>query len=171
MRLSQLLNAQGQKIVCATDDTGTSRKLADVAGIRELAMQALQTQTKLTDLALACATEEVVDLVAALDEGRVLTPIDHPDPAHLLVSGSGLSHKAWVATEPDHGPDEDAWPDHFKTLMLGQRGGKPAPGEWGRSLNGSSRAMATSSFHLVARWSILFMAWGRARRPRSQVST
>ncbi len=131
MRLSQLLNAQGQKIVCATDDTGTSRKLADVAGIRELAMRALQTQTKLTDLALACATGEVVDLVAALDEGRVLTPIDHPDPAHLLVSGSGLSHKAWVAIEPDHGPDEDAWPDHFKTLMLGQRGGKPASGEWG----------------------------------------
>jgi len=131
MRLSQLLDDQGQKMVCATNADGTSRRLANVADIRALAMEAVEAQTGLPALINDRLTEEVIDLHAALDAGRILTPIDHPDPAHLLVSGSGLSHKAWVAIEPDHGPNEAAWPDHFKTLMLGQRGGKPAAGEWG----------------------------------------
>ncbi|MEM6891783.1 MAG: AraD1 family protein [Pseudomonadota bacterium] len=131
MRLSQLLDEDGQKMVCATDGEGVTRKLANVAGIRELAMEAIETQTGLPAAAEGHMTDEIVDLSAALKDGRVLTPIDHPDPAHVLVSGSGLSHSAWVDLEPDRGTDEDAWPDHYKTLMLGQRGGKPAQGEWG----------------------------------------
>ncbi|SLN73472.1 Fumarylacetoacetate (FAA) hydrolase family protein [Roseovarius albus] len=131
MRLSQLLNEQGQKMVCATDANGISRKLAGVSDIRSLAMGVVNSQTNLPAVVNDHLTDEVIDLGAALESGRVLTPIDHPDPAHLLVSGSGLSHKAWVTVEPDHGTDESTWPDHYKTLMLGQRGGKPATGNWG----------------------------------------
>ena len=131
MRLSQLLDETGQKIVCATDANGISRKLSGTAGLRELAVAALEKKTKLPDMIKARVTDDVIDLAAALEEDRILSPIDHPDPAHVLVSGSGLSHKSWVALEPDHGADESKWPDHFKTLMLGQRGGKPARGDWG----------------------------------------
>ncbi len=33
-----------------------------------------------------------------LARGRVLPPIDHPDPAHLLVTGTGLTHLGSAAT-------------------------------------------------------------------------
>jgi hypothetical protein len=33
-----------------------------------------------------------IDIPAALAEGRVLAPIDHPDPAHLVLTGTGLTH-------------------------------------------------------------------------------
>ena len=46
----------------------------------------------LVETHLTSSPEEKVDLEAAYAEGRVLPPIDHPDPAHLLVTGTGLSH-------------------------------------------------------------------------------
>ena len=33
-----------------------------------------------------------------LAKGRVLPPVDHPDPAHLLVTGTGLTHLGSAAT-------------------------------------------------------------------------
>ena len=33
-----------------------------------------------------------VDIRQALAEKRVLAPLDHPDPAHLVVTGTGLTH-------------------------------------------------------------------------------
>ncbi len=131
MRLSQVLDNHGKKFVCATDDDGISRKLADTPGIRALALQAIEAHCSLPTLINDRMTDEIINLAAALEDGRILCPIDHPDPAHLIVGGSGLSHKAWVDLEPDRGEDENAWPDHYKTLMLGLHGGKPAKGEWG----------------------------------------
>lgn len=131
MRLSQLVDAAGQKIVCATGDDGTSRKLTGVADIRSLALSAIESGRTLPEIAAGLQSDEVIDLAQALDEGRVLVPIDHPDPAHVWVSGSGLSHVAWLNAEPDHGADEAAWPDHYKTLMLGKRRGKPGAGTFG----------------------------------------
>lgn len=131
MRLSQVLAETNEKIVCATDESGVSRRLRDTPDIRSLATDAVTGGTTLPALVAHRQTDEQIDLAAALDVGRVLCPVDHPDPAHLMVSGSGLSHRSWIALEPDHGPDEDKWPDHYKTLMLGMRGGRPAADEWG----------------------------------------
>ena len=41
---------------------------------------------------------EVVDRATLLAEGRMLAPIDHPDPAHLYVTGTGLTHLGSAAT-------------------------------------------------------------------------
>ncbi|MES0884099.1 AraD1 family protein [Roseibium sp. SCP14] len=131
MRLSQLIDDQGQKILCATDDAGVSRKLADVSDLRSLALQAIEENKSIVDLVAEKQSDEVVDLKAALDENRVCVPIDHPDPAHLYVSGSGLSHGSWLELEGELESDESKWPDHLKTLVQGKRGGKPAKGELG----------------------------------------
>ena len=131
MRLSQIRDDAGQDAVCATDAKGVSRVLTGTANIRDLAMSAIAAKSTLPALIAERMNGDVVDLSALLDAGRIRVPIGHPDPAHVMVSGSGLSHKAWVAREPDHGPDEDAWPDHFKTLKLGERGGKPPAGQFG----------------------------------------
>jgi hypothetical protein len=33
-----------------------------------------------------------VDIAAELAAGNLLAPIDHADPAHLLMTGTGLTH-------------------------------------------------------------------------------
>ncbi len=35
---------------------------------------------------------ETHDYLQLLKDLRILPPLDHPDPAHLLVSGTGLTH-------------------------------------------------------------------------------
>ncbi|WP_424830202.1 AraD1 family protein [Ruegeria sp.] len=132
MRLSQILDENGAKIVCATDEAGVSRKLAGVADIRSLALAAIDAGSTIPAVIADKISDEKVDLAKALDENRILAPIDHEDPAHVFVSGSGLSHKSWYEQEKvHHGADKSQWPDHFKTLELGHSGGKPAPGEFG----------------------------------------
>ncbi len=65
---------------------------------------------------------------------RLLCPIDHPDDAHLLVSGTGLTHlgsaegrDAMHRAVKDN-PDPT---DSMKMFMMGVEGGKPADGEPG----------------------------------------
>ncbi len=131
MRLSQVLSGAGQRHVCVTGADDICRRVAGFDGIRPLAQAAIDQGVPLCDVVADALTDEVIDLRAALDEGRILVPIDHPDPAHVMVSGSGLSHSAWLDREPDRGSDQDTWPDHYKTLMLGKRGGRPPKGRFG----------------------------------------
>lgn len=72
----------------------------------------------------------------AIDLGRVrlLAPIDHPNAAHLLVSGTGLTHLGSAegrdamhrAAALDPAPT-----DSMKMFMMGVEGGKPADGATG----------------------------------------
>ena len=77
-----------------------------------------------------------------LAQGQVLAPLDHPDPAHLLVTGTGLSHLGSAdARDEMHrklsADEEAALSDSMKMFRMGLEGGKPAPGETGGSWAGS----------------------------------
>ena len=70
-----------------------------------------------------------------LAEGRVLPPLDHPDPAHCLVTGTGLTHLGSAeARDKMHqklaGKAEDL-SDSMKMFRLGLEGGKPKDGKPG----------------------------------------
>ena len=73
-----------------------------------------------------------VDLAAALEEGRVLAPITHPDPAHLHLTGTGLTHLGSAATRDamhqKAGAAEETLTDSMKMFRMGLEGGKPANG-------------------------------------------
>lgn len=71
-----------------------------------------------------------VDLTAV----RLLSPIDHADPAHLLISGTGLTHlgSAEGRDKMHRAAVENPAPtDSMKMFMMGVEGGKPAAGETG----------------------------------------
>jgi hypothetical protein len=78
-----------------------------------------------------------VDVRAALAEGRVLAPLDHRDPAHQIVTGTGLTHLGSAeGRDAMHkkmsGPDaEPLLTDSMKMFKLGLESGKPAPGQEG----------------------------------------
>jgi hypothetical protein len=66
----------------------------------------------------------------------MLPPIDHPDPAHLYVTGTGLTHLGSASTrDAMHKSDQQAaeapLTDSMKMFRMGLEGGKPAPGTEG----------------------------------------
>lgn len=65
---------------------------------------------------------------------RLLPPIDHPDPAHLLVSGTGLTHLGSAeGRDAMHRSAQQAThqTDSMRMFLLGVEGGKPAGGAVG----------------------------------------
>src|SRR5579862_9896602 len=136
MRLTQLRTAAGERRVAASDGT-TARLLPGIATTYMLARAAILMGLKLEGLVqtrLDSGPEERVDLEQAYDEGRILPPIDHPDPAHLLVTGTGLTHLG-SAESRDKMHKDMADPakqtDSMKMFKLGIEGGKPKPGQPG----------------------------------------
>ena len=67
--------------------------------------------------------------------GWILPPLDHPDPVHCTVSGTGLTHLGSMeARDQMHtiaDTDEAAKTDSQKMFEMGLRDGKPAPGQRG----------------------------------------
>src|SRR3954470_6204823 len=130
LRLVQLTLEDGSRAVAALAEDGSARRVrAD--SVLELATAAIAAGTKLADQMMP---GEAIDIAAAAADGRLLPPIDHPDPAHLLLSGTGLTHLG-SAEERDrmHAKlaDPAALTDSMKMFKLGLDGGRPAPGEAG----------------------------------------
>jgi len=111
--------------VALLDDSGV-RRLNGVSTTLELAGRAIESGRKLADLAAELAGASV-----DLDKVRLLPPIDHPDPAHLLVSGTGLTHlgSAEGRDKMHRKLAESAeLTDSMKMFLMGVEGGKPEHG-------------------------------------------
>ena len=133
-RLVQLVDERGARLVAVMADDGSARRLQGYATTYALAQAAIAAGSTLSDTVEAAGLGDPVDLDAALAEGRILAPIDHPDPAHLLVTGTGLTHLGSAeGRDKMHRALDDAaaLTDSMKMFKLGLEGGKPAPGETG----------------------------------------
>jgi hypothetical protein len=133
MRLVQFLSEAGERRVgVVSDEGGRLQALSGVRTTYELAQQAARERCQLADLALAAGGSEVLDLPDLLTEGRVLAPLDHPDPAHCLVTGTGLTHlgsaQARDAMHQAMQQAEDQLSDSMKMFRLGLEGGRPEGG-------------------------------------------
>nr|WP_281242900.1 AraD1 family protein [Halomonas muralis] len=72
-----------------------------------------------------------VNVTTLAEQGRLLSPIDHPDPAHLLVTGTGLTHLGSAeGRDRMHRRlnDAETLTDSMKMFRKGLEGGKPASG-------------------------------------------
>lgn len=63
-----------------------------------LTIAALSSHGGLASLVESKGLGGTVNRATILAEGRMLSPIDHPDPAHLYVTGTGLTHLGSAAT-------------------------------------------------------------------------
>ena len=110
------------------------RTLARFDRLYDLAWFAIQTDTPLCNLVEQVASDNFIDYQAVITSGMLLPPIDHVDPAHLLITGTGLSHLGSAATRDEmHSDvqDEATLTDSMRMFKWGIKGGKPAPGEVG----------------------------------------
>lgn len=109
--------------------------LPGVGSVRELALRTIAGGTSLAEAARACGAGADVDLAAEFAAGRFLAPIDHEDPAHLVLSGTGLTHLG-SAQGRDKMHREAAAAAHqtdsMRMFLEGLAGGKPADGGVGQ---------------------------------------
>ena len=133
-RLLQIDNADGGRFVAVLGDTGDARRLNVHVTVYDLARTAISASISLMDRIATVGLAETIDLAAAEREGRIRAPIDHPDPAHLLVTGTGLTHLGSAeGRDKMHRDlnDAAALTDSMKMFRLGLDNGKPAEGQTG----------------------------------------
>jgi hypothetical protein len=133
MRLVQVQTADGNRHVGLVEEQQV-HLLLGVASTRELALQAITEGRDLATQVASYARGERLDYQRLLEEQRILSPLDHPDTAHVLVTGTGLTHLGSAATRDkmhQQAQDESAITDSMKVFKWGVEGGKPPAGEAG----------------------------------------
>lgn len=115
--------------VAAIANDGRARVVTDSISTLMLAHEAMRSRVGLAHLTSARLGQEI-----NLDAVTLLTPIDHENPAHLLVSGTGLTHLGSA-----EGRDKmhraaaggETLTDSMRMFLMGEKGGKPGVGEVG----------------------------------------
>jgi hypothetical protein len=134
MRLIQFETVQRERRVGIVDGDAI-RALDAVASTRELAQLAIARGRTLAQQAVEAAGSEQFDYQELLAGLRVLNPVDHDDPAHVLISGTGLTHFGGAATrEQMHkkAQDEEAhMSEAMRVFKWGVENGRPKASEPG----------------------------------------
>ncbi|OQP87885.1 GguC protein [Rhizobium rhizosphaerae] len=135
MLISQVKAADGSIIVAVREDGGEARAVKGADSLYALAMEAANSGRALKDVIDAHGLGETVDLEAAAAAKAFLPPITHPDPAHLHLTGTGLTHLGSAATrDAMHAAVskvEEGTTDTMRIFRMGLEGGKPAAGQVG----------------------------------------
>jgi hypothetical protein len=165
LRLVQFLDAAGSRRLAALGDEGAAREVSGCASTYDLATRAIDEGLTLAAAVEALGLGDSVDVAGALAEGRLLPPIDHPDPAHLYMTGTGLTHLGSAEGRDKMHRQANAavetLTDSMKMFRMGLEGGKPAGGgpgvqpEWfykgdGSGLTASGQPLASPEFALDA---------------------
>jgi hypothetical protein len=133
LRLVQLRDEGGARLLAALADEGPATRVDGVATTLELATLAIDACITLSEAAARRKTDQSVDLGSAEAEGRLLTPIDHPEPARCHLTGTGLTHlgSAESRDRMHKAAAGGQLTDSMRMFALGVEGGKPAAGHEG----------------------------------------
>jgi hypothetical protein len=136
MLISQISNPAGGIIVAAREPGKPARRVLNAESVHALALEAARSGKSLVEMITAHGLGEEIDLDAVRADGRFLPPITHPDPAHLHLTGTGLTHLGSAATRDSMHKKtteaaEETLTDSMKMFRMGLEGGKPQPGEKG----------------------------------------
>lgn len=144
MLISQIRDREGRVRVIAREGS-EAYAVRGADSVHALALEAARSGARLAARIRERGLGEAVDLEAACEEGRMLSPILHADPAHMHVTGTGLTHLGSAATrdamhakvsaekpaaEAAH-PQEAALTDSMRMFRMGLEGGRPAAGSIG----------------------------------------
>ena len=150
----------GHRVVAA--DTDSAWFVPRSTRIVELAQEAISTGETLAARVSARGAGDRVDVRTALEERRLIAPVSHADPAHMILSGTGLTHLGSAEGRDKMHRDATAMEtktDSMRMFLDGVAGGKPGSGavgqqpEWffkgdGSCLVGPEQDLAMPSFAL-----------------------
>jgi hypothetical protein len=114
---------------------GMALPLKKVGSTVDLAQLALKNGKSLKAMASALATAKAEDYAAIIAEKRILPPVTHADPAHCIITGTGLTHLGSAAARDSmhkklEGGDAPLT-DSLKMFKAGLENGRPAKGKAG----------------------------------------
>ncbi len=133
MLISQIRRPDGQLQVVARDGAEAA-VVRGAASTYALAQEAIAAGQGLTQVIAAHGLGEAVDLMGLLEAGRVALPITHPDPAHLHITGTGLTHLGSASARDAMQASlsgAETLTDSMKMFRMGLEGGRPAAGRVG----------------------------------------
>lgn len=135
MLLSQITTAAGETKVIAREGT-EAYEVRGAESVLELALECARNGEGIAARVGKLGFGPAVDLERAYEEGRIPPPINHPDPAHLHLTGTGLTHLGSAATRDSMHKkaveaDEASLTDSMRMFRMGVEGGKPANGSPG----------------------------------------
>lgn len=145
LKLSRYRSDTGEtRLVAAID--GRAGFVAGASDLGSFAHEAITRGIGLQAMVEQAGIEGSIDPAEALAAGRLLSPIGRADAAHVVLSGTGLTHLGSA-----EGRDQmhraaaagDKLTDSMRMFLEGVEGGKPAPGavgqqpEWFYKGNGS----------------------------------
>ncbi|MCK8778553.1 FAH family protein [Rhizobium sp. NTR19] len=134
LRILQVRDDAGAIKVVAWDGEGQARVVNGASSTYDLATQAIAASRTLSQQIDSLGLGAVVDLDQAAASNKIALPITHPDPAHFIVAGTGLTHlgsadgrdKMHKAAQAEEKPT-----DSMRMFLMGVEGGKPQPGQAG----------------------------------------
>ena len=133
LSLVQYRADSGERAVAAIGESGQASRLR-VASTYDLAMYAISNGLTSHQAVQKLGTREAIDLADVVNDGRLLPPIDHEEPARLYLTGTGLTHLGSAeGRDSMHRAmvDNPVQTDSIKMFRMGLEGGKPKPGEAG----------------------------------------
>ena len=128
MRLVQFELSNGERRVGVVDND-LVREVQDARTVRDLALAAIEAGASLEQQVQSLGLGISHDYAELLKQQRILPPLDHADPAHMLVSGTGLTHLGSASARDkmhQQSGDETAMTDTMRIFKWGVEGGKPA---------------------------------------------
>jgi len=159
MRLLQFTDRGGAR-VGRVEANGAVSPLARFESTYQVARKAIAERRTLEQVVSEEPLDAVIPYAELLSASRLLPPLMHPDPAHCLVSGTGLTHLGSAAARDSMHQKlagDTELTDSMKMFKWGVEGGKPtgnSPGmqpEWFYKGNGDNvvpcgRAFASPDF-------------------------
>ncbi|MBB5685979.1 AraD1 family protein [Sphingobium boeckii] len=133
-RLLQHRGEDGKRSVIAAHDDHAAF-VPGFDSVRALATHAITHAISLSEAVAQAGAGQSVDLVAAFEAGLLIAPIDHEDDAHLLMTGTGLTHLGSAEGRDKMHREASAAAtktDSMRMFLEGLEGGKPGPGETGQ---------------------------------------
>jgi hypothetical protein len=132
MHLSQIRLGDGLAVVARSG--AKAQVVLNTASVYELALAAIAAGRDLAAEVAARGLGETVDLAQAAADGLLDLPLTHPDPAHMHLTGTGLTHLGSAsARDAMHAKLDGAetLTDSMKMFRMGLEGGRPAAGDVG----------------------------------------
>lgn len=133
MLISQIKRPDGSLAVVARDGS-ESAIVKGAASTYALVQEAIAQGRSVAGVIAAHGLGEAVDMMRLAEDGLFTLPLTHPDPAHLHLTGTGLTHLGSAAArDAMHAKleGEQSLTDSMKMFRMGLEGGRPAAGEVG----------------------------------------
>lgn len=133
MNLIQYLDKNGERAVAVVIED-VARKVNGYTSVYAIATASVSGKGIATVVKEAGLGENI-NYSQLLEDGRLLSPIDHPDPAHLYLTGTGLTHLGSASTRDamhkSGNESDEALTDSMKMFRMGVEQGKPENGDKG----------------------------------------